>query len=32
MQVIVMHKKLEKFVEKYAWFSNLSVMSFMRNE
>ena len=32
MQVIVMHKKLEKCVEKYAWFSNLSVMSLVRNE
>ena len=32
MQVVVMHKKLEKCVEKYAWLSNQSVMSFMRNE
>lgn len=32
MQVIVMHKKLEKCVEKYAWLSNQAVKSFMRNE
>ena len=28
MQVIVMHKKLEKCVEKYAWLSNQAVKSF----